>query len=101
MVVYDERNNRLEIVSLLGSRKSYISCVGIDPLREKVLSADEFGDEIRVRVVPKVGPTVGTGVSRIVTYSASQASSGEDATGTTAPAKARDPFASRDPKRRF
>jgi hypothetical protein len=101
MVVYDEQHNRLEVVSLLEDRKRYISCVGIDPRTEKVLSADEFGNEIRVRVVPRVGPKVGTGIVRLVKYDLSQATL---ESGSTAPAPAAEsfnPFASRDPKSRF
>lgn len=103
MVVYDERNNRLEIVSLLENRKRYIPCTGIDPAREKVLSVDAFGDEIRVRVVPRVGPAVGTGVARIVKFSLAQArgEGGPSAAPPAVPGSAYDPFAARDPKPRF
>ena len=104
MVVYDARNNRLEIISLLENHKRYIPCLGINPETEKVIGADEFGDEIRVRVVPKVGSTVGTGIVRVVQYSLSQASrdpgarpSAESSTPVT-----HNPFGSRDPTtRRF
>lgn len=104
MVVYDERNNRLEVIDMLSSRKRYIACTGIDPLTEKVLGADEFGDEVRVRVVPRVGPQVGTGISRVVKYSLSQAFGAPSATpGSVQPRAAGfDPFAARDPfKSRF
>lgn len=103
MVVYDERNNRLEVLDLLSSRKRYIACMGIDPRTDKVLSADQFGDEIRVRVVPRVGPQVGTGVSRLVKYNLSQASGVPSPTPAAQPrAGALDPFAARDPsKSRF
>ncbi len=104
MVVYDARNNRLEIINLLENYKRYIPCLGINPETEKVLGADEFGDEIRVRVAPKVGSTVGTGIVRLVKYSLSQASRDP---GAQIPAEAstpvaHDPFGSRDPTtRRF
>lgn len=103
MVVYDERNNRLEVVSLLENRKRYINCVGIDPRTEKVLGADEFGNEIRVRVVPRVGPKVGTGIMRLVKYDLSQATlePGAAVPAAAPAAEPFNPFASRDPKSRF
>lgn len=104
MVVYDERNHRLEVIDFGSSRKRYIACDGIDPLTEKVLGADEFGDEVRVHVVPRVGPQVGTGVSRVVKYRLSQAAGDSAPTPPSVkPGVAGiDPFAARDPsKSRF
>ena len=99
MIAYDARNNRLEIINLLEDRKRYIPCLGINPETEKVISADAFGDEIRVRAVPKVGCNVGTGLVRLVKYSLSEAT---DDPGTRPSAEApmpvgRNPFGSRDP----
>jgi hypothetical protein len=99
MIAYDARNNRLEIINLLENRKRYIPCLGINPETEKVIGADAFGDEIRVRAVPKVGCNVGTGIVRLVKYSLSQAT--EDP-GTRRSAEApmpvgHNPFGSRDP----
>ena len=101
MVVYDERNHRLEVIDFGSSRKRYIACDGIDPLTEKVLGADEFGDEVRVRVVPRVGPQVGTGVSRVVKYRLSQSSGAPSARpGSVQPRTGGiDPFAARDPSK--
>ncbi len=107
MVVYDERNNRLEVVNLLSNRKRYIDCAGIDPLTDKVLSVDEFGDEIRVRVAPRAGPQAGSGVVRLIKYSLSQASDAPGAANARAAGSAptqtgpTNPFAARDPKSRF
>lgn len=104
MVVYDARNNRLEIINLLENHKRYIPCIGINPETEKVLGADEFGDEIRVRVAPKVGSTVGTGIVRLVKYSLSQASRdpGTRPSAVSSEPVTQNPFGSRDPTtRRF
>jgi hypothetical protein len=99
MVVYDEANNRLEIVDIAGCRKRFIPCVGINPATEKVLGAEAFGDEVRLRVVPKAGSMVGTGVFRVVKYSVVFDST--ENPGKAAEKPAPDPFASRNPRSRF
>ena len=103
MVVYDERNNRLEIIRFLENRKCFIPCVGIDPRTERVVSADAFGDEVRVRVEPRAGHGMGRMAVRLVKYSLAQASDDPGAQKVQgAPAVApRNPFASRDPAPRF
>ena len=99
MVVYDEVNHRIEIVDISGGRKRFIPCAGINPATEKVLGAEAFGDEVRLRVVPKVGSLVGTGVFRVVTYSVVFDST--ENPGKAAEQPAPDPFASRNPRSRF
>lgn len=97
MVAYDERNNRLEIVHLTENAKRYIPCSGIDPVVDKVISVDTFGDEVRLRVAPRVGTKVGTGVVRIVTFNLKSATAGLGRTAELPPERSNNPFASRDP----
>ena len=97
MVAYDERNNRLEIVQLTENVKRYIPCTGIDPLTEKVISVDTFGDEIRLRVAPRVGNRVGTGIVRVVSFKLKSAALGFGRTAELPPERPNNPFASRDP----
>ena len=97
MVAYDERNNRLEIVHLTENAKRYIPCTGIDPMVDKVISVDTFGDEVRLRVAPRVGTKVGTGIVRIVTFSLKSAALGSGRTAELPPERSNNPFASRDP----
>ena len=97
MVAYDERNNRLEIVQLTENVKRYIPCTGIDPLTEKVIGVDTFGDEVRLRVAPRVGSKVGTGVVRVVSFSLTSAAPASGKTAAPPPERPGNPFASRDP----
>ena len=97
MVAYDERNNRLEIALLTDNVKRYIHCKGIDPVTEKVISVDTFGDEVRLRVAPRVGTKVGTGIARIVTFNLKSATAGFGRTAELPPERPNNPFASRNP----
>jgi hypothetical protein len=95
MVAYNERNNRLEIVHLTEDAKRYIPCTGIDPVVDKVISVDTFGDEVRLRVAPRVGNRVGTGIVRVVTFNLKSAA-GFGRAAELPPERSNNPFASRD-----
>ena len=97
MVAYDERNNRLEIALLTDNAKRYIPCTGIDPVVDKVISVDTFGDEVRLRVAPRVGNRVGTGIVRVVTFKLKSATAGFGRAAELPPERSNNPFASRDP----